>query len=102
MTTTETEEGASSIYHILTEDETKSLCGTIHWESLFVNNPSEVLTLQEAKQRGLQPCKRCLMFHEGDLQNHAVQQEVYLRDRAESVGRSLQVVVKKGISRVVD
>jgi hypothetical protein len=50
----------STRYHFLNGDQMRSLCGRINGNQ--ASSFEESLTQQEAKQRGLSPCGRCLQI----------------------------------------
>lgn len=50
---------ASDVYHLLTEDETETKCGSLHNNLPNAGSIEEYLTTTEAKERGLSLCKQC-------------------------------------------
>ena len=48
------------VYHLLDDDESKSLCGTVNADSLFGIEPCTILPREDAERKGFDPCKRCL------------------------------------------
>lgn len=62
VTAPEADSDESGYYHLLNEEETGSICGAITDESLFAGNSLEVISQEEAENRGLQHCEECMTF----------------------------------------
>lgn len=60
--TFEAQNTASGYYHLLSEDETRSLCGNVNAESQFAAEIGRVLTEERAASRGFEVCGLCDSF----------------------------------------
>ena len=57
--TIEALQAASGYYHLLTEDRTRSLCGSVSAESQFAAGMHRVLTRERAEDRDFEVCGLC-------------------------------------------
>lgn len=62
ITAKSSQTGENGCYHIIDECEIKSVCGVVEADNLFAGNVGEIISQNEAEERGLQPCDRCLMY----------------------------------------
>jgi len=68
ITAQEAASGNGGHYHLLTEDRTASICGTVQKDTLFAGQAHEILPKTEAERQGLEPCERCTAYTQtGDL-----------------------------------
>lgn len=59
ITALEAASGTEGYYHLLNDDETASVCGTVQKESLFAGQAHRILPQVEAERQGLKLCERC-------------------------------------------
>ncbi|WP_276302493.1 hypothetical protein [Halorussus lipolyticus] len=64
ITALEAASGDGGYYHLLNEDATASVCGTVQKDTLFAGQAHEILPKAEAEQQGLEPCARCIDYAE--------------------------------------
>lgn len=64
LITREADEGNEGCYHLAMDGSPNSLCGVIRGKQYFGGDLHEVLSREEAEQRGLRPCQTCIEIHE--------------------------------------
>jgi hypothetical protein len=62
ITALEAASGSGGHYHLLNENRTASICGTVQKDTLFAGQAHEVFSKVEAERRGLEPCERCTAY----------------------------------------
>jgi hypothetical protein len=64
ITALEAASGEGGYYHLLNDEETASVCGTVQKDTLFAGQAHRILEKAEAERRGLQLCERCTDYVE--------------------------------------
>jgi hypothetical protein len=59
ITALEAASGDGGYYHLLNDEQTASVCGTVQKDTLFAGQAHRILPKIEAERQGLQLCKRC-------------------------------------------
>lgn len=59
ITALEAASGEGGYYHLLNDDGTASVCGTVQNDSLFAGQAHRILPKIEAERQGLKLCERC-------------------------------------------
>jgi hypothetical protein len=62
ITALEAASGDGGHYHLLNDDETASICGTVQKDTLFAGQAHRILPQAEAERRGLELCERCTNY----------------------------------------
>lgn len=59
ITALEAASGEGGYYHLLNDDQSASICGTVQKDTLFAGQAHQILSKAEAEKQGLKPCERC-------------------------------------------